>query len=215
MRPVIAFDMDGVLVDSQALILESLDVALAAIGRGPVGPEDRSRVVGPPLRLMLELMLGESATEAEYAACTSAYRQYNDAHGPTRTPIFPGVTEVLAELQKAASLIVVTSKREESANSVISGTGLSVSFDAVYGSLSDSTVESKSQTLRRAMTDFPRTAVLIGDRHHDVSAAVGAGIHPVAVLWGYGSRPELEDAGALHFAERPDELVSIVSSLLG
>ena len=215
MRPVIAFDMDGVLVDSQALILESLDVALAAIGQGPIDPEDRGRIVGPPLRSMLELVLGESATEAEFAACTDAYRQHNDAHGPTRTPIFPGITEVLTELQNAATLIVVTSKRETSARSVISGAGLSPFFTAVYGSLSDSTVESKSQTLGRAMADFPGTAMLIGDRHHDVSAAIGAGVHPVAVLWGYGSRAELEDAGALHFADRPDELVSVVSSLLG
>ena len=205
-----AFDMDGVLVDSQSMILESLDHALSVISRGPVAGSLRQQVVGPPLRTMLEMVLGDSAGPDEYDACVTAYRDHNDRFGPARTPVFEGMPEVLNELRRQADLVVVTSKREPSAEAVLRGTGLRPSFDAVFGSLSDTSPESKSATLARALHDYPRTRVLIGDREHDAAAALAHQLCPIGVRWGYAGEGELEAAGVSDIAMSPSELVGLV-----
>ncbi len=47
---------------------------------------------------------------------------------------------------------------------------------------------------------------MIGDRHHDIAGAKENGLRTVGVLWGYGSRQELEDAGADALCETPKVL---------
>ena len=51
---------------------------------------------------------------------------------------------------------------------------------------------------------------MIGDRRHDAEGAREIGIPTVGVLWGYGSREELEAAGCVRIAETPEELASIL-----
>ena len=48
---------------------------------------------------------------------------------------------------------------------------------------------------------------MIGDRHYDIRAAKAFGFGSVGVLWGYGSREELEEAGADYIAERPEDIL--------
>ena len=55
-----------------------------------------------------------------------------------------------------------------------------------------------------------RSPVMIGDRRHDAEGAREIGIPTVGVLWGYGSREELEAAGCVRIAETPEELASIL-----
>jgi len=56
------------------------------------------------------------------------------------------------------------------------------------------------------------TAVMIGDRKHDILGARELGIYSIGVTWGYGSRRELEDAGAAYIADAPDELQRLLTS---
>ena len=50
---------------------------------------------------------------------------------------------------------------------------------------------------------------MIGDRHHDIDGAKENGIDSIGVLWGFGSREELETADATYIAESIDDLISI------
>ncbi len=49
----------------------------------------------------------------------------------------------------------------------------------------------------------PSAAIMIGDRHHDIAGAKENGLRTVGILWSYGSRQELEDAGADVLCEAP------------
>jgi phosphoglycolate phosphatase len=55
---------------------------------------------------------------------------------------------------------------------------------------------------------------MIGDREFDVTAAARNGIPTVGVTWGYGSREELETAGAKTLCDAPGNLASIVLALM-
>ncbi len=56
-------------------------------------------------------------------------------------------------------------------------------------------------------------AVLVGDRHFDVNGAKALSIPCIGVLYGYGTKEELETAGAMAFADDPDGVLDIVMSL--
>ena len=52
--------------------------------------------------------------------------------------------------------------------------------------------------------------VMIGDRSHDMIGAKRAGLHSIGVLYGYGSKEELEQSGAEVLAETPKEVISML-----
>ena len=213
MPATIAFDMDGVLIDSQAVILESLDHALMAHGQSPVPEHLRFEIVGPPLRAMLLKILGDDAPVDLLESCAAEYRVFNDTEGPRRTPVFDGVELALQQLDGLAELIVVTSKRELSAELVLDGTGLRRYFNEVFGSPNDGAVVEKSETLRRSMAKYDAVTVLIGDRHHDVKAARDCGIKSIGVNWGYATGDELVDANAEVIIDHPHELLNALTVL--
>ena len=53
-------------------------------------------------------------------------------------------------------------------------------------------------------------AVMVGDRKHDMEGARANGLPSIGVLYGYGSREELEAAGATYLAETAEEILKFV-----
>ena len=66
-----------------------------------------------------------------------------------------------------------------------------------------------SHTCAAGITDLSR-AVMVGDRRHDVEGARQNGLDTVGVLWGYGTREELETVGAKFIAADLAELENIL-----
>ena len=64
--------------------------------------------------------------------------------------------------------------------------------------------------LETAGIDDPRSAVMVGDREHDVTGALRAGMECIGVLFGYGSREELQHAGAALVVETVEELRAVL-----
>ncbi len=85
----------------------------------------------------------------------------------------------------------------------------------MFGAELDGTRGDKAELLAHALAQAqldPAHTWMIGDRLHDVAGAKANGLRCVGVLWGYGSRSELESAGADAIAETPDQLLAIVAS---
>jgi len=55
---------------------------------------------------------------------------------------------------------------------------------------------------------------MVGDRRHDISGAHAVGMRGLGVLWGYGTRDELETAGADDLVESPADLSQTVLSMI-
>ena len=91
-------------------------------------------------------------------------------------------------------------------------------FDFLSGSELDGSRIDKGEVILYAMEQMkiqnPGEVVMIGDRKHDVQGARDAGVRrSVGVLYGYGSRPELEQAGAWRIAATVDELAALLRCL--
>jgi phosphoglycolate phosphatase len=211
MTPTILLDLDGTLSDNFAGISRSILHALGSIG-APTPPESELRLcVGPPLRQSFaRLIPGVDAAGIEVAI--GHYRERYRDLGWQENVAYEGVAAALATLaERTARIFVCTSKPEVFATRIVAHFGFDAFVARVYGADLDGALDDKRLLLAHAIAseriDATR-AVMVGDRHHDIRAALANGTRAAGVLWGYGSREEL--AGAHRLLERPADLASLV-----
>jgi phosphoglycolate phosphatase len=111
-----------------------------------------------------------------------------------------------------ATLFVATSKRTVFARPILQRLGLAGWLRNIYGTEPDGSLDDKSQLIARLLRVEgvdPRQAVMVGDRSHDIIGAHANGVSAVGVLWGYGTRAELEKAGADRLVASPAELGAV------
>jgi len=218
------FDLDGCVVVSDEAIGDGLRHALGVVGLPMLDAERLRAAIGPPLLTTLGALLreaGHDTTSGEGAdlltTAVTAYRSRYTEVGFDLTRPVPGVVELLEGLRSLGDgrTVIVTAKPTAVAAPLLAHLGLLDAFDAVYGAPMGPEIEEKRVTLARALrgtgTDA-RSAVMIGDRSHDVLAGRACGTRTVGVLWGAGDRDELERAGADLVVERPQDLAELLIS---
>ena len=192
------WDLDGTLTDPAEGITKSVQHALRCEG---ILVEDRAALypfIGPPLKDAFMDQYGFSAGQAESAIVH--YREYFSQMGIFENKVYPGIPSLLGELRAAGRrLILATSKPAVFARRILEHFDLLSYFTVLCGSELDGSRTRKEEVIRYALEQTgarPEETAMIGDRRFDIEGAHACGIAAVGVLYGYGSRQELEDAGA-------------------
>jgi phosphoglycolate phosphatase len=113
-------------------------------------------------------------------------------------------------------LLVATSKPAAVARRMLTHIGLAQKFRAIYGAAVDGVLSHKPELIAYILATQgldPATTVMIGDRSFDIFGAHANELRAIGVLWGYGDRAELEQAGADALAEAPEELLGLAVRL--
>ncbi|NLH82271.1 MAG: HAD hydrolase-like protein [Phyllobacteriaceae bacterium] len=208
----VLFDLDGTLTDPKVGITVSIRHAMAELGR-PLGPEvDLDWCIGPPLIDAFARLLDGDRTLAE--AGVAAYRARYGTVGLYENEVYPGIPDLLAALvADGRRVVLATSKPRVFAARILEHFGLDRAFAAVHGSELDGTRVHKTDLvpwIRDVEAIDPATAVMIGDREHDVVGARAAGIATIGVAWGYGADGELAAAGAERVVDRVADLADLL-----
>lgn len=201
------FDLDGTLTDPFEGITRCIAYALTQLGRKPPSRKTLRWCIGPPLKDSFSKLLATDDAGLVQKA-VDLYRQRFGSVGMFENRVYPAIPKVLVALKAQGNhLVVATSKPTVYAAQIVDHFDLRPFFEAVYGSDLDGTRSDKtgliSHILEKASLAHSRTW-MIGDRKHDIQGAVANRIKGLGVLWGYGSRNELETAGAhacIRFAE--------------
>lgn len=209
----IFFDLDGTLADSAPGIMDSY--RYVAQQMKVVVPDDVTlrSFVGPPLRGNLTHM-GIAEDKVEEAVAHYMHWMVDKKASILRNKIYDGVVDMLEALQRRFTLAVATSKREDISVEILKHFNLSSYFSGVYGANVFGKDGEKDKVIARAMAGQGVTAnqvVMVGDRAHDMMGAKRNGTASIGVLWGYGSREELMEAGAKTLAGTPSELTVILT----
>ncbi len=214
---MICLDVDGCLVDSRRMILESFQRALASLDLAPIEAEELSRYVGPPLHdTVRHILAGRGDHRVEADQLVAAYRDDFSRTSVAAVATYPGVPEAVTALAADHTLAVVTSKPIAFARPLLDALGLSSHFALMEGpdlAEDEAKPATLARALRRAGVAPGADHVMIGDREHDVAAGRTHGLRTIGVTWGFGSRDELERAGADEIIDHPDELHAAVASL--
>ena len=210
MTRTVLLDLDGTLIDSRPGIAASCGAALRALGHAPDPSFDVTPLIGPPLPQVIARLLahhGDDRVELGVAA----YRAHYGEIGLHQAVIYPGIAAALPLLSARARCFVVTSKRAVYARRIVERLNLAAWLRGVYGTEPDGTLDDKTDLIAavlRAEALDPRETVMVGDRLHDIVGAHANAMRAIGVLWGYGSRAELEAAGADALLHAPDELAA-------
>jgi phosphoglycolate phosphatase len=208
----IYFDLDGTLTDPKIGITRSIRYALDALGLEAPPEDELTWCIGPPLRSSLTRLAGtgELADRA-----LSLYRERFSEIGLYENSVYPDIARVLASLRGSGHrLFVATSKPWIYAERIIDHFSLTAHFERVFGSELDGVRADKSELLSYALGEAsvdPAQAVMIGDRRHDIVGAKNNGMTAIGVLYGYGSRQELTDAGADHVCPTPEDVLDCIA----
>jgi phosphoglycolate phosphatase len=209
----IFFDLDGTLTDPKPGITRSIQYALQKLDHPTMPTEDElTWCIGPPLRASFVRLLG-AETSADLAV--SYYRERFSDIGLYENGVYDGIGEVLTALCASGHrLFVATSKPHVFAERIIDHFGLRGHFERVFGSELDGTRVDKSHLLEYALKEAsvdPARTLMIGDRSHDMIGAKNNGMKGIGVLYGYGSRDELLQAGAHHVCQTPGAILGCIS----
>ena len=208
MASLILFDLDGTLTDPEEGITNSVVYALKTYGIKET-PANCRRFIGPPLGPELQKVYGVDPRES-----VLRFREYFEERGIFENVIYPDTEAVLQRLKSAGKkLAVATSKPEVFAEKVLEHFGIRKYFDGVFGATLDESRVQKPEIIHEALNAFPGLdAVMVGDRMHDIQGAKASHIPSVGLLSGFGSRQELEEAGADHIVS---SLTDTLPLLLG
>ncbi|MGV7214987.1 HAD family hydrolase [Bradyrhizobium sp. UFLA05-112] len=205
----IYFDLDGTLTDPKPGITRSIQYALERLGQHVPSEDDLTWCIGPPLHASLKKLTG---TDELADRALLLYRERFADIGLFENEAYSGIEETLSALSATgARMFVATSKPAVYATRIVDHFGLKRYFEQVFGSELDGTRVDKGDLLAYALDTArvdPQTAVMIGDRSHDVVGARRNGMTSIGVLYGYGSEAELREAGAHHICAAHPELLA-------
>lgn len=215
MKKLVIFDLDGTLLDTIADLAQSTNYALEQNGF-PTHPTEAYRFfVGNGINKLFERALPEGEkTEENIRRIREAFLPYYDRHNTDRSRPYPGIPEVLEELQrKGVSVAVASNKYQEATRKLIAWYFPEISFVEVLGQREgvpakpDPTIV---QDILEAAQAMPEDTLYVGDSGVDMQTALNSGITACGVTWGFRPRTELETFRPNYIIDHVDELLQII-----
>jgi phosphoglycolate phosphatase len=217
---VIAFDLDGTLVETAPDLIGALNVVLGEQGLPPVPVASARVLVGRGARKLIEngfAAAGRSLDDAHIGGLVARFIEAYAARIASESRPYPGLIEALDELQAAGAILCVcTNKRSDLSLALLDALQLTDRFAAIVGA--DRAPKPKpdpSHVLAAiaATGGDPAFALMVGDSANDVDSARAANVPVVAVTFGYTETPAHE-LGADAVIDRFDELPTVARRLL-
>ena len=205
----ILFDLDGTLTRSEKGITRSALYACEKMGFTGHNEEEFKVFIGPPLFESFQKVCGMTPEQAHRAI--ELYRERFSVLGWAENEVYTGIAPLLRSLKKnGCKIAITTAKPQAFAEKIAKKFGFEPYLDALIGPGMDNTHASKAWIVKKAIEQLGGVPVMIGDRCYDVEGGKENGIDTIGVCYGYGTREELEQAGATHIAETVEELTDIL-----
>ena len=199
---LIAFDWDGTLFDSTAIIVRSIQAAVRDVGGRVPSDKDAAYVIG----LGLGQALAHAAPDVPKERYPLLGERYKHHYGREQDQItlFPGVLEMLNELKtRQYFLTVATGKSRWGLDQALSHVDLKDLFHA--SRTADETAgKPHPRMLHELMAEFgvsPERTLMVGDTTHDLQLAANAGCASVGVNYGAHDASALEALNPLYIAD--------------
>ncbi len=214
---LVVFDCDGTLIDSQHAIVAAMERAFVACGLAQPDPAAVRHVVGLSLVRAIAELLPESEPP-HWAKIAEAYKEafvHIRAQGEHQEPLYPGIRDLLDELDAASHLLAVaTGKSWRGLKATLQRHGLEDHFVSLQTADHHASKPDPAMLLA-AMAEAgvePERTLMIGDTSYDMEMAVRARVTAIGVDWGYHAEPQLRAAGATAILRQPGDLHAVLEA---
>lgn len=203
------FDLDGTLINTNELIIESFLHTLHSYYPDQYKREDVLPFIGPTLYDTFSSINPEKVEEM-----VKVYRKFNHEQHDVLVTEYETVFETVKTLkEKGFKLGIVTTKIRDTVTMGLALTKLDQFFDVVV--TLDDVVNAKPhpEPVLKALEQLgskPEEAIMVGDNHHDVEAGKNAGTKTAGVSWSIKGRDYISSHNPDYLLERMSDLLPIV-----
>jgi phosphoglycolate phosphatase len=188
-RRLIAFDLDGTLIDSSRDLAESVNELLTDLGAPPLPHHDITRMIGEGAKVLVRRAL-VAAGIPEDAAAIDRFLDIYDQRLLNHTRPYAGITDVVRVARQHARVAVLTNKPLEPSEKVLAGLGMRELFDDVIGSGGPYPRKPDPTALFALMERAhatPDRTLMVGDSRIDYETARSAATRCCLVTYGFSS----------------------------
>lgn len=209
---VFLFDLDGTIIDSSKGITNAVKYSLNVLGYEIPNQEILNKFIGPPLDDSYSKYFG--MLEEEWNEAIKYFKKYYDDKGMYELKIYDDLEELLSKLSKKYRLYVATSKDEYNANRILKNLKIDKYFEYIAGaSLEDGRTKKEDvikYLLQREKENLKNNEIImIGDTKFDIIGANMNNMKSIGVLYGFGTREELENENATFIIEKPLDILDL------
>ncbi len=206
------FDLDGTLTDPGEGIVNSLLYSLSRMGIQETDHDKLLTFIGPPLVDSFVHWYGFD--DDQVVTAIAHYREFFRDKGLYQNIKYDGIETMLDKLHKhGKKMFIATTKPTVFAEKVADRFDFSRYFLEIVGSELDGRRTKKDEVIKTVFNrhDLQKhRSIMIGDRLYDIVGAKKNGIDSIGVGYGFGSRKELEDAGADFYVDTIEELQTLI-----
>ncbi len=216
MTKLAIFDLDGTLLNTLEDLAQACNLALKTCGCPEHRLEDYNRLVGRGIRNLLHDALPEDRrTEEMIARMSGVFFPHYDLHKCDLTRPYPGIMDMLAELDAAGvRLAVASNKYQAGAEGVVNHYFGQFHFAKILGLAEGRPLKPSPEIVGEIMAAVPEVTkdgvVYTGDSNVDMMTGRNAGVCTVGVTWGFRSREELAACGPDRIVDTAQELAQYI-----
>jgi len=188
MRHLIAFDLDGTLIDSRCDLAESANEMLALYGAAPLDVEAVTALVGEGARMLVARALVAAGVRPDVGEALDRFLDIYARRLTTHTRFYPGVLDAIRATMGRAYLAILTNKPERHTRLILDHFEVTDWFDQVIGGDSGFPRKPDPAGLRRLVElagVTPGRTLYVGDSRVDVETAQAAGTRLCVAGYGF------------------------------
>ena len=215
MKKLVIFDLDGTLLDTIADLAESANYALKQLGYPTHDVETIRTFVGNGINKLLERALPpHEQTEENVMRMRSHFVPYYDVHNADLSSPYPGIVNLLEDLQAKGIQIAVASNKYQAATvKLVKQYFPDIDFVEILGQREGINVKPDPtivfDILKKAKVSCEET-LYVGDSGVDMQTAINAGVDAVGVTWGFRPQAELESFQPMGLIDKAEELLGFI-----
>ncbi|HNY63052.1 MAG TPA: HAD family hydrolase [Bacteroidales bacterium] len=214
MTTLVIFDLDGTLLDTLKDLQTCTNHILKQHGYPEHPMEDYKYFVGNGIPKLISRALPDSVKPEKEQQVLKDFLAYYELHKEDYTQPYPGIVSLLEYLQDHQIAIGVASNKIQSAIDPLMETYFpQIQFQAALGSREGVPNKPHPQIVEDILSVSPhdkKNVIYLGDTSVDMQTAKNAGLTAVGALWGFRTREELEQSGADHIIETPEQLIALL-----
>ena len=196
MKKLVIFDLDGTLLNTIADLAQSTNHALSVLGYPTHEESAYNFMVGNGINKLFERALPEGEkSEENVLRVRKEFIPYYDAHNADKSRPYPGIPELLEQLQSLGLQIAVASNKYQTATQKL----IAHYFPTIVDDI-----------LSIAKTDR-KDVLYVGDSGVDMQTAINAGVTSCGVTWGFRPRTELEEFHPDYIVDRAEEILKRIN----
>ena len=209
------FDLDGTLLNTIADLATATNQALDACGFPTHPIEAYPFFVGNGINKLFERALpAEARTEENVLRIRAHFLPYYDEHNADLSRPYPGIPQLLENLQAAGIQVAVASnKYHRATEKLIRHYFPTIRFAAILGQREGVPIKPHPQIVEDILALVPvskEEVIYIGDSGVDMQTAHNAGVESIGVTWGFRPREELLQNSPTHLADTAEEIENII-----